>query len=269
MEGITPQDYIQRAKGQISFNMNGSRIEKLYQSGCSKLLLPKTYGEMKEAVMLNTAGGVTGGDMIDVKINASDCNLAVTSQTAERFYQSNMHPALISIDLKIDKQTNFHWLPQETIIFEGAAVDRKITLNMSSDSHCLLAETIVLGREAMGENIQQCHFTDQWRLYIDGKLFHSESIRMIGDVEKLLHSNASANGARMISTIICAGPNTDKLKPIVEKNLASMNSNCACSFFNKKMIIRLLSLNSASGRAELNQMLIALRKQPMPRVWQQ
>ena len=58
MEGITPQDYIQRAKGQISFNMNGSRIEKLYQSGCSKLLLPKTYGEMKEAVMLNTAGGV-------------------------------------------------------------------------------------------------------------------------------------------------------------------------------------------------------------------
>ena len=43
MEGITPQDCIQRAKGQISFNMNGSKIEKLYQSGCSKLLLPKTY----------------------------------------------------------------------------------------------------------------------------------------------------------------------------------------------------------------------------------
>ena len=62
--------------------------------------------------------------MIDVKINASDCNLAVTSQTAE-IHQSNMHPALISIDLKIDKQTNFHWLPQETIIFEGAAVDEK------------------------------------------------------------------------------------------------------------------------------------------------
>ena len=92
---------------------------------------------------------------------------------------------------------------------------------------------------------------------------------MIGDVEKLLHSNASTNGARIISTIICAGPNTEKLKPIVEKNLASMNSNCAFSYFNKKMIIRLLSLNSVSGRAELNQMLIALRKQPMPRVWQQ
>ena len=52
MEGITPQDCIQRSKGQISFKVNGSRIEKLYQSGCSKLFLPKTYGEMREAVMV-------------------------------------------------------------------------------------------------------------------------------------------------------------------------------------------------------------------------
>ena len=71
-------------------------------------------------------------------------------------------------------------------------------------------------------------------VYVMVSFFHSESIRMIGDVEKLLCSNASANGARIISTIICAGPNTEKLKPIVEKNLASMNSNCAFSFLTKR-----------------------------------
>ena len=163
-----------------------------------------------------------------------------------------MHPALISIDIKIDNQANFHWLPQETIIFEGAAVDRKITLNMSSDSHCLLAETLVLGREAMGENIQQCHFTDQWRLYIDGKLFHSESIRMIG-MESFIQMLVQM-GLNNINNYLCYKyRNTNRLS----RNLATMNSTCACSFFNKKMIIRLLSLNSASGRAELNQMLIA------------
>jgi len=228
---------MQRAKGHLSFRVGQKRVLRMFQSGSAKLMLPKTYSDMMEAVILNTSGGMTDGDMLNIDVEAEGCALVMTTQTAERVYRSvGTKPAKIQINLSVSGMADLHWLPQETIIFEGAAVDRKITLNMSSDSHCLLAETIVLGREAMGENIQQCHFTDQWRLYIDGKLFHSESIRMIGDVEKLLHSNASANGARIISTIICAGPNTEKLKPIVEKNLATMNSTCACSFFNKKMI---------------------------------
>ena len=62
MEGIKPQNSMQRARGQIDFRINGPHVTHLYQSGCSKLMLPKTYGIMREAVLLNTAGGITGGD---------------------------------------------------------------------------------------------------------------------------------------------------------------------------------------------------------------
>ena len=41
---------------------SGEGLKELYQSGCAKLMLPKTYGKMTEAVLLNTAGGITGGD---------------------------------------------------------------------------------------------------------------------------------------------------------------------------------------------------------------
>ena len=268
MEGVKPQSSMQRARGQIDFKMSGPNVTHLYQSGCSKLMLPKTYGIMKEAVLLNTAGGITGGDALNINITASDCNVVVTSQTAERFYRSNMQPASISIFLKVDKGAKLHWIPQETILFEGSAVDRTIKLDMAHDCDCLLAETLVLGREAMGEKIRTCHFTDQWRLYEEGKLFHSEAMRMTGDMEKLLDSKAGAHGARIISTIICAGPNTELLWPIVEKKLLSMSSVSAASFFNGKMIIRLLNSNCSNGRTEFNQMLMELRSQPMPRVWQ-
>ena len=268
MEGIEPQSSIQRARGQIDFRMSGINVTHLYQSGCSKLMLPKTYGIMKEAVLVNTAGGITGGDSLYTNITASDCNLVVTSQTAERFYRSNMQPGSISIVLKVENGAKLHWIPQETILFEGAAVDRTIKLDMAYDCDCLLAETLVFGREAMGEKIRTCHFTDQWRLYKEGELFHSEAMRMTGDMEKLLDSQAGASGARIISTIICAGPNTELLWPIAEKKLLSMRSVSAASFFNGKMIIRILNSHCSQGRTEFNQMLMELRKQPMPRVWQ-
>ena len=62
MDGLTSLK-LQRAHGQIALTLCGNKLEELYQSGCAKLMLPKTYGEMTEAVMLNTAGGITGGDL--------------------------------------------------------------------------------------------------------------------------------------------------------------------------------------------------------------
>ena len=121
MEGIKPQNSMQRARGQIDFRISGPHVTHLYQSGCSKLMLPKTYGIMREAVLLNTAGGITGGDVLNTNITASDCNLVVTSQTAERFYRSNMQPASISIVLKANNGAKLHWIPQETILFDAAS----------------------------------------------------------------------------------------------------------------------------------------------------
>ena len=72
MDGLTSPN-LQRARGRIGLSFCGDKLEELYQSGCAKLMLPKTYGEMTEAVMLNTAGGITGGDRLTVKIQAENC----------------------------------------------------------------------------------------------------------------------------------------------------------------------------------------------------
>ena len=109
MDGLNAFPELQQPK-DLSFHCSDNVIKRLYQSGSAKLMLPKTYGEMKEAVLLNTAGGITGGDQFDFKIEAEDCALVATTQTAERLYRSNTHPAKINITLNVTKATTFHWI---------------------------------------------------------------------------------------------------------------------------------------------------------------
>ena len=102
MNGLTSPN-LQRARGQIGLSLCGDKLEELYQSGCAKLMLPKTYGEMTEAIMLNTAGGITGGDRLTVRIQAENCALVTTTQTAEGLYRSSTEPAKIEVGLCADK----------------------------------------------------------------------------------------------------------------------------------------------------------------------
>lgn len=272
MEGLT-SDYelgleLQRARGTLALHIDGDKIKTLYQAGCAKLMLPKTYGVMTEAVILNTAGGITGGDRLDIELKAEACPLVATTQTAERLYRSSTSPAKISVDLHAGSGAVLHWLPQETIIFDGAEVDRNITLNMSADSSCLLAETIVLGRQAMSEDLRACHFTDNWRLYREGSLFHAEAFRLTEDVETIIAAGAGGNGARLLTTIVFAGDDAERQHAVIAPLIETCRSACAASCWDKRLVIRLVSPHAPSGRADINSLLSALRQAPMPRVWQ-
>ena len=268
---LAPMNYkakLQRAKGQIGFHLYGQKIEKLYQSGCAKLMLPKTYGDMTEAVLLNTAGGITGGDRLDIDLTADASSLIVTTQTAERLYRSSTEPAKVDVKLTAKSAATLHWLPQETIIFEGAELDRTIRLDMSGDSSCLLAETLVLGREAMGEEVCRCHFTDNWRLYRDGQLFHAESLRLTDRVAEVMAAPAGGNAARLLSTILYAGCDAQLMAKAVKPAVENSNSICAVSCWEDRLVIRLIGSHAPTARLDIHTILCVLRGQPMPRVWQ-
>ena len=267
MDGLTSPK-LQRAHGQIALTLCSNKLEELYQSGCAKLMLPKTYGEMTEAVMLNTSGGITGGDRLNVKIQVENGAVVATSQTAERLYRSITEPAKIEIRLRAYNAATLHWLPQETIIFDGAELDRTVCLDMSADSKCLLAETIVMGREAMGEDIRVCHFTDNWRLYREGQLFHAESLRLTDRVAEIMAVPAGGNGARLLSTILYAGFDAEQMAGLLNSVVEACSSKCAMSCWNDRLVIRLMSPHPRFARADIKELLCALSGQPLPRVWQ-
>ena len=268
MDANFPISSFQRATGKAELHIDNTKITRLYQSGSSKIFLPKTYSSMREAVLANTAGGITGGDSFAAQTMVSSSSLVITSQTAERLYRSITTPARINIDLHAENGAILHWLPQETIIFNEAAAERTINLNMSKDSTVLLAETLVFGRQAMGEQVHDCHFVDHWRLYREGSLFHAEALRLTDKIQNRLQARAAGNSARMLTTIFYASMDVEaqcqRIKPFIDL----CSSLCAISSWEDKIIIRLIATDPLIGRADVNRILSVIRGEALPRVWQ-
>ena len=260
---------LQRATGHLSFHVNQKRVSRMYQSGSAKLMLPNTHSDMMEAVILNTSGGMTDGDSLNIDVQADDCALAMTTQTAERVYRSGgTRPAKVKVNLTVSNTADLHWLPQETIVFDDSKFDRTLTINLSCCSNCLVAETIVLGREAMGETICNCEVIDNWRVFRDGNLFHAESLRLSDEVNKIITAPAGGNGARLLSTILFVGHEIEQVADRVACLINPNSSSCAWSCWDGRLVIRLVSAHSASARKEIERLLLAIRQQPLPRVWQ-
>ena len=84
------QTDLQRARGIIDLVIADGKLERFYQSGSAKIFMPKTYAQTIEVVLVNTAGGLTGGDEFGVRVGADgDTHLTVSTQTAERVGSSS------------------------------------------------------------------------------------------------------------------------------------------------------------------------------------
>jgi urease accessory protein len=117
---------LQRAQGSgrivLSGSEKGARIIDVFQQSPIRIMFPRARGgAVEEAVFINTAGGIAGGDRLEASVTALvDGSIAVTSQAAEKVYQALNAPARIATRLKACEASKLAWLPQETIVFNLA-----------------------------------------------------------------------------------------------------------------------------------------------------
>jgi urease accessory protein len=197
----------QRARGEarITVKLRGgtTRIDRLYQSGCAKMRLPKTHDDDAQAVLINTSGGLTGGDRIDWGVAlAARTSLVVTTQACERIYRSTGEDARVSVDLAIGAGARLAWLPQETILFDRARFARSLTVEMASASRLLLVEPIIFGRAAMAETVNDAFYRDRWRIHRGGALIYGEDLRFDIADDRSLARKAVLGGATAIASVL-------------------------------------------------------------------
>ncbi|HEY9212365.1 MAG TPA: urease accessory protein UreD, partial [Ancylobacter sp.] len=150
-------------------------------------------GRSLEAVLLNTGGGIAGGDSSHTSIRAErDARLVVTTQAAEKIYRSDGATSLISVDLNMGEGASIDWMPQATILFEGARVERSIAANMAADARLLLIEPVILGRTARGERMSYGQLFDRWRIRRGGRLVYADGLHLDGDIAGTLDRRAVA-----------------------------------------------------------------------------
>jgi urease accessory protein len=179
-----------RAEGRarVSAKLRGgvSVLGELEERGSAKARLPRTYGDALEAVLLNTAGGVTGGDRFAWEAEAeAGAALTLATQTAERAYRAQPgETGRIETRLTAGPGARLDWLAQETILFDRCALRRSLTLDMEEDARALIVEPVVLGREAMGETVTQGFFSDSQTIRRGGRLIYADRTRLAGPVAR-------------------------------------------------------------------------------------
>ena len=167
---------------RVAFLGVGERtaLADLYQQGCMKARLPNAYaGDPKTAVLINTAGGLTGGDDVTTEVAWRGTAVAcVSTQAAERIYRSSGGEARVRNRLTVASDARAEWLPQETILFDGGRMDRSTDVDLSAGARFLAAETVILGRKAMGETVVTGLVRDHWRVRRDERLILHDAFEL-------------------------------------------------------------------------------------------
>jgi urease accessory protein len=260
-----------RAQGAVAFDVHliegVTRRRHLHESGSLRVRFPSPEAEGLSAVFVNTAGGIAGGDRFDIDIAAGEgSQLAVTTAAAEKIYRAAGAAAQLNIALKAAAGARLSWLPQETILFDRARVQRRIDIDLAESASLLLCEIVVFGRAAMGERMQSGEFVDRWRLKRGGRLVFAETVRLDGDIGAKLAKPAVANGGVAIGTALIV-PGGEALVERIREVANSFGGEVGISSWNGFAMARFCAQDAAKLRADMMAVLDRASGSALPRLW--
>lgn len=260
-----------RAHGAVNLSVKagerGTTLARLRQSGSLKALFPRIAGPDIQSVVINTAGGITGGDTFNLKAHAqAGTRLTLTTQTAERAYRAQPgETGLLKNQLLIDSGARVHWLPQETILYQGSALSRSLHVEIGHGASFLMVEPLVFGRKAMGETLTDACFTDRIEIHREGRLQYLDAVKLKGNITAQLARPHTAAGAGAMASLVYSSVDAETwLAPI----RAKLGNSGGVSLINDQLLVlRLLAPDSYLLRQTLIPILNVITNDNLPRCW--
>ncbi|MBO0661072.1 urease accessory protein UreD [Jiella sp. MQZ9-1] len=260
---------LQRARGRLELTVKAvdgrTRLADLHQAGCLKLRFPKVAGALSEAVVINTSGGLTGGDRLQQRFAAGPgAELSLTTQACERIYRASAGRAEVSTDLKIGAGGFLAWLPQETILFDEGALRRRLDVEAADDARFVLCESVILGREMMGESVLRGNFHESWRVRCGGQLVFADETRLDGAIATAAKAGASLGGNRAFATLVAR---LDAPESALGAIRAILGDSGGASVVDGLVVARLVAPSGFLLRRRLIPAIAALAQGAVPRLW--
>jgi len=261
-----------RAELRLAFARAGRRTEaaRVYETGGWRLRFPRSR-EVCEAVVVNTGGGMAGGDRVEVAISAGPgAHAVVTSQAQEKIYRSEGMVCEVHTALEVDREARLTFAPQETLLFDGARLDRRLEADVDATATLTIMESFVFGRLAHGEARVAAAVADRWRVRRGGRLVFAEALRL-EDAGAALDRLAVGGGARALATLVRIAPDTHDKLEVLRAALAAVEDagdfEAGASLVDGLLIGRMLSRSPQRLRAGLVAAWRALDDRDAPRVW--
>jgi urease accessory protein len=241
-----------------------TRLAHLHQQAPLRALFPLCTGmDLPVAVTTSTSGGFAGGDRMTLSLRVGAAAAAIgTAQAAEKFYRSTGADTEVAIRLEAEAGSWLEWLPQESILFNGARLKRRVEIALTADAEILAGDLLVFGRRARGERIAYGLIHDQWRIRIDNRLAWADSFFGEGeDLAGALRHPAALADAGASALLVHAGPKAATRLELVRDLLAATNApvKCAATCVNGILLVRLLAEDSIDIRPSFARVWTALR----------
>jgi urease accessory protein len=242
-----------------------TRRTRVVEDGSLRVRFPGPASHDLDAVIVNTAGGIAGGDRLDVRVAVAEgARLVVTTAAAEKIYRSLGPNAAIHLELSVQAHGSLLWLPQETILFDRARLTRTIDVELAENATLVLAEALVFGRAAMGEAVEQGHLFDRWRVRRNGRLVFAETVRLGEAIGETLREPAVAAGAAAVATLFICPADAARIAAVRER--AEARGEVAISAWNGFAVARFVAADGAALRDDLIAAVTALGV-TLPRLW--
>ncbi len=252
-----------------------TRLAHLYQHDPLRVLFPRAApDEPLCAALVTTSGGLVAGDRLDISIAAGPrAEALLTTQAAEKIYRSTGADCTVSVNLRIESDARLEWLPQETILFDGARLRRRTTIDCAADATLMAGEMLVFGRHAMGESLRRGLVRDAWEVRRDSRLVWADALQMEGALDDALADPAGFDGARAAATMVYAAADAPAHLDCARALLDSAGGQSGASSVGGILIIRWLDRDAQRLRRDYGNFRAAFRAAVaglparLPRLW--
>jgi urease accessory protein len=248
---------LQRGHGRAELAVGrrgaGSALTHLYQRTPCRILFPRPEADDPlTAVLVTTSGGLAGGDTVSVAATAQQGSaLLVTGQAAEKIYRSTGAVTEVAVSLGVADGAWLEWLPQETILFEGSRLARRMAADVAGTGRLLAAETLVFGRSAHGERLASGLLHEAWRVTAGGRLAWADALRLDGDIAQTLDSRTGFAGAVALATAVYVGPDAAELMPTARALAEEGSSRGGATLVGRVLVARFLGVDARAVRLDL------------------
>lgn len=231
--------------------------------------------------ILHPPGGIVAGDSLDIKISVDRAtDTLITTPAANKFYRSQHLDALQSHTIHIERGACFEWLPQETIVFDGARVKSNTRIELANTASLIGWDIVCLGRPASNESYSHGYFKQHIEIWREGKPLFIDRCLHVGGSDALKSQWGMASRPVTGSLFCTASSNTAEstnTTDLVNKLRDTIKSDTNCLFsisvINSIIICRYLGEHIEQAKALFIQAWSQLRpallnKEPViPRIW--
>tara|TARA_B100001971_G_scaffold208341_1_gene230030 strand:+ start:78 stop:953 length:876 start_codon:yes stop_codon:yes gene_type:complete len=279
-ETPTPKPIIVDGRARLSFVADAdgmTRLDDLFQRDPQRILFPNPpKDDITQAVIVTTSGGLVGGDQISVEIETGEhAQALVMAQAAEKIYRSAGADSQINVRLEAAPSSWLEYLPQETILFDGARLRRSTAIDVAEGGRLLAGEMMVFGRLGHGEQFRFGLAHDGWEVSQNGHLVWADTLHLKDDIAAVTGKPACFDSAVAAATGVYIGVDAEQHLTTARDIFAARDTTTltGATFVNGVLVMRWLGRDAFALRNDFGAFWCAFRNQvaelpaALPRLW--